>query len=409
MKIWILNHYAVTPDMPSGTRHYDFAKELVKRGHEVTIFASSFHFSLRREIKLTKNEKYLIENIDGINFVWIKTFPYQKNDWQRVINMFSYMCRTYCLGKKITKINKNIEQPNIIIGSSVHLLAVLSAYWLTKYYKAKFLMEVRDLWPQTLVDMGNLKENNLIVKTLRILEKFLYKKAKKIITLLPLAKKYITALGIDEKKIVWIPNGVDLTKFKNISKKETTDEKFKVMYFGAHGLANALNYVLDAARIIQDTGYEKIKFIFIGDGSEKKNLIKYKNELQLKNTEFRDSLSKDEVYTSLNEADTLIFNLKKTEVFKYGISSNKLFDYMAAVKPIIFSVNAANNPVKEADCGISISPENPQIMADAIVHLCQTSLEEREKMGQNGKEYVEKYHSIPVLVNKLEKIIQEII
>jgi len=405
MKIWILNHYAVTPDMPSGTRHYDFAKELVKRGHKVTIFASSFHFSLRREIKLTKNEKYLIENIDGINFVWIKTFPYQKNDWRRVINMLSYMCRTYCLGKKITKINKNIEQPNIIIGSSVHLLAVLSAYWLTKYYKAKFLMEVRDLWPQTLVDMGNLKENNLIVKTLRILEKNLYKKAEKIITLLPLAKEYITALGIDEKKIIWIPNGVDLTKFKNISKKEITDGKFKVMYFGAHGLANALNNVLDAAKIIQDTEYEKIKFIFIGDGSEKKNLIKYKNELQLKNTEFRDSLSKDEVYASLNEADASIFNLKKTEVFKYGISSNKLFDYMAAAKPIIFSVNAANNPVEEADCGISISPGNPQKMADAIIHLYQTSPEEREKMGQKGKEYVEKYHSIPVLVDKLEKII----
>ena len=118
--------------MTGGTRHYDFSKELVKRGHEVTIFASSFHYSQHKELKLNKNEKYKTENIDGINFVWIKTFPHQKNDWRRVLNMVSYMWRACWIGRRITKVNQNISKPNMIIGSSVHLLAVLSAHCLSK-------------------------------------------------------------------------------------------------------------------------------------------------------------------------------------------------------------------------------------------------------------------------------------
>ena len=189
MDIWIFNHYVVTPDMPGGTRHYDFGKELIKRGYKVTIFASSFNYSQHKELKLATHEKWKIENVDGINFVWIKTFPYQKNDWRRVINMISYMYRVYPLGKKITKIDKNIKKQDIIIGSSVHLLAVLAAYLLSKYYKVKFVMEIRDLWPQTLIDMGKFRKTNILIKTLNILEKFLYKRAERIITLFPLAKE----------------------------------------------------------------------------------------------------------------------------------------------------------------------------------------------------------------------------
>jgi glycosyltransferase involved in cell wall biosynthesis len=408
--IWILNHYAITPDMPGGTRHYDFGKKLVKRGYNVTIFASSFHYTQHKELKLKKKEKYKIENVDGINFVWIKTFPYQKNNWRRVINMISYMWRVYWLGEKITKTDENIKKPDIIIGSSVHLLAVLSAYWLSKYYEVKFIMEVRDLWPQTLIDFKKFKKNHPIIKILKSLEKFLYKKAQKIIVLLPLASKYIINLGIDKNKIFWIPNGTDLNKFKRMEakKNESKNEYFKIIYLGAHGQANALETILNAAKIIQDEKkYKKIKFTFIGDGSEKKNLEKYSEKLLLKNVKFCSPIKKRKIPEALTDADILIFNLKKSDVFKYGISSNKLFDYMAATKPIIFAANTANNPIREARCGLPVPPENPEKMAEAIIKLYKMPLEEREKMGQRGREYVEKYHSIPVLVDKLEKVIQK--
>lgn len=409
--LWILNHYAVTPDMSGSTRHYDFAKELVKRGYEVTIFTSSFHYSQHKELKLTKNERCRVENIEGVNFVWIKTFPYQKNDWRRIVNIVSFTSQVYWLCRKITKITKSIKKPDIIIGSSPHPLAALSAYWLSKYYKAKFLVEIRDLWPQTLIDMKKFKEGNPMIIILRLLEKFLYQKAEKIITLLPLVENYIVSFGVNKKKIAYIPNGVNILNFRivNQEKIEKYDNNFKVMYLGAHGIANVLEVILDAACIIQEKGYKNIKFIFIGDGTEKKNLISYANKLRLKNVEFRDFIKKQKIYYVLNEADLLLFNLRKLEVFKYGISSNKLFDYMMAGKPIIFSVNSGNNPVKEAGCGIFIPPENPEMMSEAIIKLYKISPEEREKMGKRGRAYVERYHSISVLTDKLEKVIKEVI
>ena len=394
--------------MPGGTRHYDFGKELVKRGYSVTIFASSFHYAQHKELKLEKEEKRKIENIDGINFVWIKTFPYQKNDWRRTVNMLSYMWRAYWLGRKITKTNKNIKKPNIIIGSSVHLLAVLSAYWLSKYHKSKFIMEIRDLWPQTLIDFGRFKKNNTIIKILQLLEKFLYKKAKKIIVLLPKASDYITSLNINKNKIIYIPNGVDLMGFKNIKAHKLSKNKLNLCYIGAHGTANALLDILDSVKIIQNKNYKDIKFIFIGDGPEKQNLIEYKSKLNLYNTEFRESVPKKEIPAKLCLADVLIISQKAINLYKYGFSYNKLFDYMASAKPILLAGNPINNLIDISRCGITVPPENPEKMAEAIIKLYNMSPEERNKMGQRGREYVEKYHSIPVLVDKLEKVLKEV-
>ena len=402
--IWILNHYAITPDMPGGTRHYDFAKELTQRGYKITIFASSFHYSQHKELKLTKEEKYKIENIDGLNFVWIKTFPHQKNDWRRVINMISYMWRSYWLGKKITKINKNIKKPDVIIGSSVHLLTVLSAYWLSKHYKAKFTMEIRDLWPQTLIDIGRVKENSPIVKILRLLEKLLYKRAKKIIILSPLTKNYLELLRINQNKIHLIPNGVDISKY-NIIKNNKINTTFNIIYTGIIGVFINLKPVLDSAKIIQKKGFENIKFTFVGEGVEKSQLIKIKKDLKLTNVEFLEPISKNKIPGFLATASALLLVTNKV---LYG-SENKLMDYMASGKPIIFSLfDGHNNITNTVNCGISIPPENPEKMAEAIIKLYNMSAEEREKMGQRGREYVEKYHSIPVLVNKLEKVFREI-
>ncbi|MDD5606520.1 MAG: glycosyltransferase family 4 protein [Candidatus Pacebacteria bacterium] len=408
--IWILNHYAITSNMPGGTRHYDFGKELVKRGYKVTIFASSFHYSQHKELKLNKKEKYKIENVDGINFIWLKTFPYQKNDWRRVVNMISYMWRVYWLGKKITKTEKSIKSPEVIIGSSVHLLAVLSAYWLARYYKSKFIMEVRDLWPQTLIDMKKFDENSLVIRILKLLEKFLYKKAEIIITLLPLAKEYISALGINQKKIVWISNGVDVSKLQEKEKKKgKANDGFKIIYIGAHGAANAIDVILDVAKILQERQYNKIKFIFVGDGMEKEQLIFRKEKLKLRNVEFYRSIAKKEIPLTLSQADASIISQRKMDLYKYGFSYNKLFDFMAVGKPIILAGKPANNLVVEAKCGISVPPENPEKMAEAIIELYKMSPGEREKMGRKGRKYVEKYHSIPLLVDELEKAIKEVV
>ena len=214
MNIWILNHYATPPDTPGATRHFDFARELTKLGHRVSIFASSFFHGTRNEERLEGKQNYRRQNIDGVEFVWLRTTPYYGgNDWRRVINMLSYSFRVIPLGIRFG------ESPDVILASSPHPFAGLAGYVLAKLKRAGFIFEVRDLWPQTFVDIGGYSNRSLVVKLLRVLERFLYHRAKKIIVLLPNASEYITRLGIPDSKIVYIPNGISPELFSDTSAK----------------------------------------------------------------------------------------------------------------------------------------------------------------------------------------------
>ena len=283
MNIWIFNQYAHGPDLPGGTRHYDLGRELVKRGHRVVIFATSFHHYLRRETRLQPGEQWKIEDVDGLRFVWLRTPSYQRNDWRRVRNMAAFMFRAWWIGPRLPKLAPKIGRPDVVIGSSPHLLTPLAAYWVARHFRVPFLMEVRDLWPQTIIDMGELSANHPITRALQALERFLYRRAERITTVLPLAHEYITACGISREKIVWIPNGVDLTRFESAAISTGSHEGFLVMYLGAHGRANALDVLIRAAKIVQDRGYRKIRFVLVGDGPEKPHLIELARGLSLKN------------------------------------------------------------------------------------------------------------------------------
>jgi glycosyltransferase involved in cell wall biosynthesis len=405
VNIWILNHYTNTPDFPGGTRHFDLACELVKMGHNVTIFASSFNYKLRKKVHLPEATVWGIEEIDGVRFVWVDTFPHYKNDWRRLINMISYMLRVYFVGRKLPHTSPEISVPDVIIGSSVHLLAVVAAYFLSRFFKAHFVMEVRDLWPQTLVDMGVLTENGFITHGLRWLERFLYKRAERIIILLPKADVYITGLGIERSKIYWLPNGVNLSRLPATYQRELSSDSFLITYVGAHGRANALEIILEAALIIQSLGYLNIHFLFVGDGPAKAELISYKDKHSLTNTEFRDSIPKDKVFDVLLQSDALVLALKNLPLYKYGISLNKLFDYLAASKPVIFAGDPVNNIVKDAGCGLVTPPDDSKALADAIIQLYQMSPKERQVMGAKGYAYVEENHSYTKLASELESLL----
>lgn len=373
MNIWIFNHYAIPPDLPGGTRHYDLGGELIKRGHQVAIFATSFHHYLHRETRLGPKERWRVEDVEGIKFVWIRTPSYQRNDWRRVWNMMSYALQSRRFGRKITRLAPEIGRPDVVIGSSPHLLAPLAAYCVAKHYRVGFVMEVRDLWPQTIIDMGELSERNPITRALQTLERLLYRRAEKIITLLPLGHEYITACGVPQKKVIWLPNGVDLSRFDYGAMPEVSHEGFRVLYLGAHGQANALDVLIQASKIVQDRGHREIRFFFVGNGPEKPKLMALARTLGLRNVEFREAVPKAEAPKTLHEADAFILNLEKAEVFRYGISSNKLFDYLAAGKAVIFSVNAPNNPVEEAHCGLTVPPRDPEALAKAVIQLSQMS------------------------------------
>jgi len=394
--IWILNHHALTPQMSGGTRHYDFARELIKRGHKVAIVSSSFHYSKYVEMKEYEEKEHICEYVDGIEWVWIKTPPYRGNGIARVKNMLSYTSKVLRIVPKLA-----LSKPDIIIGSSVHLFAVYAAYKLSQRYKIPFVVEVRDLWPQTLIDMGIPKQHPFII-LLGILERFLYRKADKIISNLPYAYDYISAYA-EPKKFEWISNGVDLRNIAYKEKKESSP--FVVSYTGAIGIANNLEILVEAADKLKED--KNITFRIIGDGAEKEKLKEMVKTKGLTNITIEDPVVKSQIPDILAASDILYFNLKDSPVFRYGISSNKLFDYMAAGRVVIFSTNATNNPIKEANGGFTIAPDNVNELVDTIKHIVSMTHEQRAQMGKRNREYCEKFYSIKVLTDKLEKVLKD--
>lgn len=407
MDIWIFNHYAQPPDLPGGTRHYDLGRELLRCGHRVVIFASSFHHYIHRETRLGPGEAWRLEEVDGVKFVWLRTPPYTRNDLNRVRNMVAYMLRACHLGRKLPRLLPHVGQPDVVIGSSVHLLAVLAALWVARRYNAKFIMEVRDLWPQAIVDMGELSERSPVVRLLRRLEKYLYTCGERIVVLGPQMEDYISRLGVPRDRIVWIPNGVDLSRFGDAPPAHADGKGFRVLYLGAHSQSKELDVLIRAAKMIQDWNYADINFALVGDGPEKGRLMALAAELGLVNVRFYDPVPKTEVPRVLREASALLI-AEEAKFFSYGGSILKLSEYMAVAKPIIFCVNAPHNPVEEARCGITVPPRQPEALADAILKLYRMPPEEREAMGQRGREYVEKHHDIRVLGQRLAELIEEV-
>ncbi|NEU30301.1 glycosyltransferase family 4 protein [bacterium LRH843] len=409
MNIWIFNHYAIAPGTSGITRHFDLAKELVKLGHEVTIFASSFDHQSRKEAHLKNTTDNFKEEVyDGVRYVWVKTFPYNKNDWRRVINILSYTLKTNKFVK--TKFN---EKPDIIIGSLMHPLAPILAYKVAKKLNAAFYFEVRDLWPQSLIDLGKVSPRNPIVWALDKLESFLYRKADKIIVLFDKASDYIVSKGFSSKKIIYLPNGIDPERFngnnisvpqniKNSLTKIPTN-KFIGIYSGAHGLANNLDVILDSAKELTDI--DDIHYVLIGDGPEKQRLIKKANDLGLHNVSFLDSVPKDYLPLFLERANVGLLPLKKAPVFKWGISPNKLYDYMASKLPVLLVCDLEDTIVDKAKSGYVVKGNNMVFELNSLMVKLNENREQSMQMGRNGHSYVMRNNSWDVLAKGLiEKI-----
>lgn len=393
--IWIINHHALTPSMSGGTRHYDFAKELINRGHKVTIIAASFHYAKYQEMKEYKDKEYLIENIDGIDFIWIKTPPYIGSGFSRVKNMISFMSQVLSIIPKLS-----LKNPDTIIGSSVHLFAVYAAYRLSLKYNAKFIMEVRDLWPQTLIDMGISSWHPFII-LLGFMERFLYKKADSIISLLPNGYKYIQKYT-QKNKIVWISNGTKISNKDQYTQK-LDDQKFNILYTGTHGIANDLEVLIEVANNLKSK--KNIHFTLLGDGPLKDKLINKTKEYKLTNITFLNSVPKDDVFDYLRSADLLYVGLKNLPLYKYGMSMNKVFDYMSEKKPILFVSSIKDNIIEKSNGGVVLRDNSYINISNTINSFAMMTKEKLKTYGDNNYNYLKNHFSIEVLTNKLEKIL----
>lgn len=397
MKIWFFSVY----DAPRGhsSRTFDYSLELVKLGHEVTFFASSFnHFSQKNN--LDARETHRIENVEGVRVVWLKTFPYKDNGLGRLINAFSFIYRAILVEKTC------FNNPDVVFGPSVPLFLGVAASWIAGHRKARFVFEVRDIWPQALIDLGLISKNGLAKHFLRFMERFLYRRSDSIIAVLPFAYRHIyKSCKLTDGKVHWIPNGVRLARYEGIGEYDGgTSNCLRAMYVGGFSSTHDIKTILGAASLLCEEK-QNIHFTIIGGGKSKEKNEEFIQKNQLANVTFLGIVPKSEIASAQTNADVLIASVKDTPVYQFGINSNKIFDYLASGRPILFAGNSPNDPVKEADAGISIPPENPKAMAEALKTFLHMKPSERKKLGTNGLNAAKSKYDTRELALKLEKIL----
>lgn len=398
--IWIINDYAGSRYHGMEFRNYYFAKEWVKKGYKIYIITASYSHLFKKLPKIKSN--YTFENVDEINYVWVKV-PHYKNstDKKRVLKWFIFTLKLFFL--PFYKMSK----PDVVIASPMAPFLVLAAYKIAKKYNAKFIYEVKDIWPLSIIELGNINPNHPLIKAMSWCEKFAIKKADKIVSSLQNYGEHLkNDLGID-KDFTWICNGVDLEEMKNIEplshdiKNKIPNDKFIVGYTGTIGIANSLDTLCEAAKLLKEN--KNILFVIVGDGKEKTNLVKAYGELD--NIQFLNPIPKQQVQSMLELLDVCYIGLRKEKLFKYGVSPNKLFDYMYSGKPILYAIDSGKaNIVDLAQCGVSVEAENEYSIKNAILKLYELDSVKRNILGQNGKDYVIKHFTYKKLVKEFEKL-----
>ena len=406
MDIWLINHYAVPPQYYPLARQANFAKYMQKMGHTVTIFASSTVHDSDKNL-ITDGQKWREETVDGIHYVYIKCKDYLGSGLKRVYNICEFAW-------KLPGVCKHFPKPDAIVATSMPPTSCAVGIWLARKYGCKGVAEIADLWPESIVAYGIAGPRNPAVVVLRWLEKWIYKKADSVVFTMENAYQYIREQGwetqIPESKVFYVNNGVDLELFRqNLEKFTVCDEdldkenQFKVVYTGSIRKVNNLGLLLDAAKMVQNP---KVRFLIWGDGDEKDQLMQRVANENISNVIFKGKVPKNYVPSIVSRADLNIAHNTPSELFKYGISFNKLFDYIAAGKPILSDFPSGHNPAVAYGASMEVTEPSAENIAEAIDRFAAMDAQEYQKYSNCAKLAVQEYN-FEALTKKIVKIISE--
>jgi glycosyltransferase involved in cell wall biosynthesis len=396
--LWV-NHFAVAPDMGGGTRHFEMGRELARRGWDVTIAASDFHLHGRSYMRRTDegDRAERTETLEGVSFVWLWAAPYEKNDTRRAWNWMSF-------GRSLEHWATRAERPDIVVGSTPHLFAAFAAWRTARRYRVPFVLEVRDLWPESLA-VGKLRRGPAYW-ALYVLSRFLYRVADRIVVLAQGVAEFLARLGVARERIVLAPNGVDVAAYIGASASPRTS--VRLAYTGAHGPANGLDAVLDTAELLRDE--PRVTFDLIGDGPSKRELVERARERGIGTVRFHDPVSKSAIPAFLAECDAGLMVLKEVPLFAFGVSPNKLFDYWGAALPVICNVpGEVAAMVRESGGGIQARDGSGKALADAIRELLAIAPGDRVAMGARGRAWVARERDWPVLTARLDAALRDLL
>ena len=412
--VWIINQNAVPPKYGSIVRHHNLAKYMDKEKYNVYIISSSavhnsdFNF-------ITDNKIYQINKIDDVNYIHIRTSQYKGNGLKRVINILQFYFNTKRARKKL---EKEIGKPDIIYASSPVPTAAVVGLNIAKKSKTKCIVEVRDLWPDSIVSFDVAKKNNILVKILYHIEKKMYIKADKLVFTMAGGKEYLQTKKyidkLDLSKVYNINNGVDIERYEYNSKnffvnddEELNDTStFKILYTGSIRKAYNVKQILELAKKIQDNNWDTVRVFLFGNGNEKPEMIKYCEDNNIHNVIFRDFVDNKYIPDIMSKCDICLLHGKNVDIFKYGTSQNKMFAYLYSGKPIISSFYNPYELIEKNGCGVTLKNNTLEEYYDAFLKIYNTYTEYKDKYKENDKKLLAQF-DYKELAKQLMKVIDE--
>lgn len=397
-KILYIHQYFRTPNEPGGTRSYWISQELIKDGHTVTMITS-------RNDQIKKIER---QNIDGIDVLYIRNA--YGNDFsilKRVISFLRFMSLSFFLSLN----EKNID---LIYATSTPLTVAIPAILNKWFRKITYIFEVRDLWPEVPIQMGALK-NYFFRSSALYLEKLSYSNSDFVIALSPGMKQGVLNVGIQESKVEVVPNMAKIDKFYSRIKTDEDfmrfgldKDKFYVIHFGALGLANGVEYIIEAARILNKNQNNSIEFLFAGGGSQEsvfKNKCRTSN---IKNVRFLGNFNMDNLSILVNLSSCSIVSFANIPILNTN-SPNKLFDSLSAQKPVIVNSSGwTKDLVESSNCGSYVNPENPMELVDLLIEWSNNP-EIIEEMGLNARKLAQSKYDKSILAKKVVQVVNKVL
>lgn len=404
MRIWLINHYAVPPRYYPLARQNYFAKYLMRAGHEVTIFAAStVHNS---DLNLIEDDTpYREDVVDGVHYVLIRCKSYHGNGVSRILNMLEF-------ARKLPGVCNKYPRPDAIVATSMPPMSCAAGIKLARKYGCRGIAEIADLWPESIVAYGIAGPRNPAVLYLRRLEKWIYTKSDAVVFTMEGAYDYIKEQhwesAVPRSKVHYINNGVDLELFDYNREHFTVDDPdltdpdtFKVIYTGSIRKVNNLGLLLDAAKELRDP---RVRFLIWGDGDEREALQQRVAEENISNVVFKGRVEKKYVPYITSCADLNIAHNTPSSLFRFGISFNKLFDYLAAGKPVLSDFPCPYNPAVLLHASLCVDDPTAQNIAQAVTQVAAMEREQYNELCSNAEKAAVEY-DFRNLTNKLLQVI----
>jgi len=401
MNILYLNHYAGSPQHGMEFRPYYLAREWVRAGHRVRMVAAD-HSHVR-----AKAPSAARDTIDGIDYHWLPTPAYQGNGLGRVKNIWAY-CRQ--LWSQAGALAAEF-QPDVVIASSTYPMDIWPARRIARRAGAKLVFEVHDLWPLSPIELSGMSPHHPFALLCSWAESSAYRDADVVVSMLPKVQDYMASRGLDLQKLHIVPNGIALEDWEQPPEPLRADVTQLVAtaraagativgYAGSMGVPNALDTLLDAAAQLSAA---PLVFLLVGVGHLQAHLAQRVQAEGLARVHFLPPIPKAQIPSFLAAIDIAYIGWQRQPLYRFGIAPNKLMDYMMAKRPVLHSVEAGNDPVQEAGCGLTVAPEQPAAVAQGLLSLAALPLSEREAMGARGRAFVQAQHSYTTLAARFLK------